>query len=80
MTLKSFFVPTTRRGRAIRTALQTMFAILTFTVGLLTLPGFEEVLASGGLILQAGTLAAWAGVISYLQNALEALMQYIYPE
>lgn len=75
--LKSFFSSKTRHGRAVRTFLQTLFGVLTFVVGLLTLPGFEQALAEGGVVLQAGTLAAWVGIISYLQNALEGLLEYL---
>ena len=78
MDFKSFFSPTTRRGRAIRTAFQGALGITTFTLGLLTLPGFAELMNSSGLPVQAATIGAWIGVVSYVQNALEALTNYIW--
>ena len=77
MTIKSFFSPKTRRGRAIRTFFQALLGILTFVAGFLMIPGFNDVLASGGVVLQASAIAGWIGVISYLQNAFEAFLKYL---
>lgn len=78
MDIKSFFSTKTRRGRAVRTALQTFMGIVTFLGGLLTLPGFAELLTDGGIAVQASTFAAWVGVVSYIQNALESLITYLW--
>lgn len=78
MDLRSFFSTTTRRGRAIRTAFQAMFGLLTFVAGFLTIPGLETTLESAGIVVQAGAIAGWIGVVSYLQNATEALIKYVW--
>lgn len=64
----------TRHGRGIRTALQGAFAILTFLAGLLALPGLGELLAANEL-MTVGTFGVWVGVVSYLHNALEDLIE-----
>lgn len=76
-TLKSFFSKNTKRGRAVRTAIQSVLAIFTFVIFMLAMPGLAEALQEGGIGVQAGTLAAWHGVVSYLYNALESLLEWL---
>lgn len=64
----------TRLGRGIRTALQAFLGVLTFAVGLLTVPGLADVLTANNVVT-VSTLAAWVGVISYLQNFLEDMLR-----
>lgn len=64
----------TRHGRGIRTALQAFLGVLTFIVGLLAVPGLADVLTANNVVT-VSTLAAWVGVISYLQNFLEDLLR-----
>lgn len=72
------FSTKTRRGRAVRTALQGSVALMTFVTGLLIVPGFEELLNGMGVVSRVGTFGVWIGVISYVQNALEALIKYLW--
>jgi hypothetical protein len=75
--IKSFFSKNTRRGRAVRTALQVLIAIFSFVVGLLLLPGLADGLQALGIGAQAAALATWAGIISYIWNALEGLLAWL---
>lgn len=78
--LKSFFSKDTKRGRAIRTGLQALIAVFTFVLGLLAIPGLADALQSAGIGVQASTLAAWTGVVSYLYNSLEQLLNWLKTE
>lgn len=75
MTIASFFSSKTRHGRAIRTFLQVLLGLITFASGLLAIPGLLEAFQGSGLAVQASTFATWVGIVSYLQNALEALIK-----
>ena len=77
MNIKSFFSPTTRRGRAIRTGLQVLVGVITFVAGILTIPGVQQLLIDAGWIAQAASLATWVAIIAYIQNALEAFIRYL---
>ena len=77
--LKALFSPTTRRGRAVRTALQGIVALSTFLVGILTIPGLQELLDTSGTVSIA-TFGVWIGVVSYIQNAAESLIKYLWEE
>lgn len=79
-TIKSFFSKDTKRGRAVRTALQALIAILSFVLGMLALPGLADTLQSAGIAVQASTLAAWTGIVSYVYNALESLFIWLKEE
>ena len=72
--MAGLFSPYTKRGRALRTFLQALLAILSFSLGLITIPGFGELLVSLGVEVSATALAAWIGVISYLYNQLESTL------
>lgn len=76
--IKSFFSPTTRHGRAIRTALQAFIGFSSFLIGVLSIPGLEQGLIQAGVAVQVGSIALWIGVVSYLWNALEALYKWLY--
>jgi len=78
--IKSFFSKDTKRGRAVRTALQTLIAIFSFILGLLLLPGLADGLQALGIGVQATALAAWAGIISYIYNAIEGLLAWLNKE
>ena len=69
-TIKWLFDKNTRHGRGLRTALQALFGILTFLVGLVAIPGLGALLADNNIVTVT-TFATWVGVISYLQNWLE---------
>ena len=64
----------TRHGRGIRTALQAFLGVLTFVVGLISVPGLADVLTANNVVT-VSSLAAWVGVISYLQNFLEDMLR-----
>ncbi len=66
----------TRAGRAVRTGLQVAIAALGFVYGLLTLPGFGEYLVQNQVV-GAATFTVWTGVVSYVYNAVEALIKYL---
>jgi len=74
--LKSFFSANTKRGRAVRTALQAFVALLSFIFGILTIPGLSDTLAQNNLVA-VSTFAVWTGVISYLYNAAEAALRFL---
>lgn len=76
--VRGLISPTTRRGRAIRTFLQGLLGLLTFSLGLISIPGFADALSGVGLEVQVTTMAAWIGIISYLQNALESLLKNLF--
>lgn len=69
-TIKWLFDKNTRHGRGLRTALQALFGILTFLVGLVAIPGLGALLADNNIVTVT-TFATWVGVISYVQNWLE---------
>ena len=75
--IKSFFSKDTKRGRAVRTTLQALIAVFSFVLGLLAIPGLADTLQSAGIGLQATTLAVWVGVISYLYNVTESLLNWL---
>ena len=77
--IKLLLSPTTRRGRAVRTALQGIVALSTFLVGILTIPGLQELLDTSGTVSIA-TFGVWIGVVSYIQNAAEALIRYLWED
>lgn len=74
--LSNLFDKNTRRGRAMRTALQVLVSMLSFLGALFALPEFADLVTSEGYVT-VGTLAAWTGVIAYLQNLLEDLREGI---
>lgn len=78
--IKGLVSPTTRRGRAIRTALQAFISIGTFLYGLLTIPGLEQFLYDQGAISTLGAFSVWTGVVAYIQNAAESLFKYLWGE
>lgn len=78
--LRSLVSTKTRRGRAIRTALQGMVALLSFMLGLLTIPGFGDYLSNVGFEAQVASFGVWIGIISYLQNATEAVIKHLWEE
>jgi len=75
--IKSLFSKNTKRGRAVRTTLQALIAIFSFALGLLMIPGLADGLQSAGIGIQATTLAVWVGVVSYIYNALEGLLNWL---
>lgn len=77
-TIKSFFSSKTKRGRVVRTTLQAFLGVLSFMLGLLTIPGMNDLLQHLGLIETAGALGVWVGVVSYLYNTLETIFKQLY--
>jgi hypothetical protein len=77
--IKDFFSSTTQRGRVVRTILQAVAGILTFTYGLLSLPDVQHYLVTNNIVA-IGTLAAFIGLASYLYNAVEKLLKWLMSE
>lgn len=64
------------KGRAIRTGLQVLIAILGFVQLVLADPTIHNYLVQNNLVA-IGTLAAIAAVVSYAWNKLEQLYTYL---
>lgn len=74
--LKKIFDKNTDHGRALRTALQGTFAIVTFLAGFLTIPGIGGYLATNNITTLA-TFGVWLGIVTYAQNAIERLLKWL---
>ena len=60
----------TKLGRAVRTGLQVVLAVLTAALGLLAVPGLEKQLFDLGFLPSMGLFATWSGAISYAAEGL----------
>jgi len=74
--IKKIFDKNTTRGRAIRTALQGLVALVTFIYGLIIIPGVADVLAANNIATIA-SFTTWVGIITYVQNKLEDLWELV---
>lgn len=70
----------TKLGRAVRTGLQVVLAVLTAALGLLAVPGLEKQLFDLGFLPSMGLFATWSGAISYAWNAAEGLYKAFYAD
>ena len=74
--LKKLFDKNTNHGRAMRSVLQGIVALVTFMIGFLAIPGIGEYLATNEIMTFA-TFGMWLGVITYIHNTLETLLKWL---
>ena len=70
----------TKLGRAVRTGLQVVLAVLTAVLGLLAVPGLEKQLFDLGFLPSMGLFATWSGVVSYVWNTAEGIYKALYSD
>lgn len=70
----------TKLGRAVRTGLQVVLAVLTAVLGLLAMPGLEKQLFDLGFLPSMGLFATWSGVVSYVWNTAEGIYKALYAD
>lgn len=70
----NIFDKNTSHGRALRTGLQAIVGLVSFIFGILTIPGLSNILADNN-ILSITAFGTWLGIITYIQNALEDILE-----
>lgn len=75
--IKKLFSKTTRRGRAIRTAIQALIGVTSFVLAIAGIPNVDQLFGQLGFEIQLPILAAWTGVVCYIQNALEDFLGWL---
>lgn len=74
--IKLLFSKDTKLGRTVRGAIQLTLSLLTFIIGLVSLPGFNE-LVSQNTGTAVATLVTINFVVTYIYNTLGSLLQWI---
>ena len=75
--IKQLFDKNSAHGRAIRTALQTLVALLALIIGLFAIPGVYDIMGTLAPELQLTAVATWVGVVTYVHNKIEQLLKHL---
>ena len=74
--IKLLFSKDTKLGRTVRGAIQLTLSLLTFIIGLVSLPGFNE-LVSQNTGTAVATLVTINFVVTYIYNTLGSLLKWL---